>query len=123
MLKYNPKLKANSRQLRQNLTDSELSLWRRLRGKQLAGVQFYRQKAIGNYIVDFYAPRARLVIEIDGSQHLEAPQVAKDRERDECLGRLGLTVLQINGRQVLKETEAVVELIYQTITTQMAQLT
>jgi very-short-patch-repair endonuclease len=71
MLKYNPKLKANARQLRQNLTDSELSLWRRLRSKQLAGVQFYRQKAIGNHIVDFYAPKAKLVIEIDGSQHLE----------------------------------------------------
>ena len=118
MLKYNPKLKANARQLRQNLTDSELSLWRRLRGKQLAGVQFYRQKPIGDYIVDFYAPKAKLVIEIDGSQHLEAPQAAKDRERDEYLGRLGLTVLRVNGRQVLKETEAVVELIYQTITTQ-----
>jgi very-short-patch-repair endonuclease len=123
MLKYNPKLKANARQLRQSLTDSELSLWRRLRGKQLAGVQFYRQKAIGNYIVDFYAPRAKLVIEIDGSQHLEAPQASKDRERDEYLGRLGLMVLRINGRQVLKETEAVMELIFQTITTQLAQLT
>jgi very-short-patch-repair endonuclease len=123
MLKYNPKLKANARQLRQNLTDSELSLWRRLRGKQLAGVQFYRQKAIGNYIVDFYAPKAKLVIEIDGSQHLEASQASKDRERDEFLGRLGLMVLRINGRQVLKEAEAVVELIYQTITTQTTQLT
>ncbi len=121
MLKYNPKLKANARQLRQNLTDSELFLWRRLRGKQLAGVQFYRQKPIGDYIVDFYAPKAKLVIEIDGSQHLEAPHVAKDRERDEYLGRLGLTVLRINGRQVLKETEAVVELIYQTITTQLTE--
>ena len=123
MLKYNPKLKANARQLRQNLTDSELSLWRRLRGRQLAGVQFYRQKPIGDYIVDFYAPKARLVIEIDGSQHLEPPQAAKDRERDEYLGKLGLTVLRINGRQVLKETEAVMELIYQTITTQLAQFT
>ena len=94
-----------------------------MRGKQLAGVQFYRQKPIGGYIVDFYAPKAKLVIEIDGSQHLEAPHIGKDRERDEYLGRLGLTVLRINGRQVLKETEAVVELIYQTITTHMAELT
>jgi len=123
VLKYNPKLKANARQLRQNLTDSELSLWRRLRGKQLAGVQFYRQKPIGRYIVDFYAPKAKLVIEIDGSQHLEAPQAAKDRERDEYLGRLGLMVLRFNSRQALKETEAVLELICQTITTQMTQLT
>jgi very-short-patch-repair endonuclease len=121
VLRYSPKLKDNARQLRRNLTDSELSLWRRLRGQQLAGVQFYRQKPIGDYIVDFYAPKAKLVIEIDGSQHLEAPQVAKDRERDEYLGRLGLTVLRINGRQVLKETEAVMELIYQAIATQVTE--
>ena len=94
MLKYNPKLKANARQLRQNLTDSERALWWRLRGKQLAGVQFYRQKPIGGYIVDFYAPKAKLVIEIDGSQHLETPHAENDKERDEHLGRLGLTVLR-----------------------------
>jgi very-short-patch-repair endonuclease len=121
VLKYNSNLKANARQLRQNLTDGELSLWRRLRGKQLAGVQFYRQKPIGGYIVDFYAPKAKLVIEIDGSQHLEAPHAEKDRERDECLGRLGLMVLRINSRQVLKETEAVLELIYQTMAKRLTE--
>jgi very-short-patch-repair endonuclease len=121
MLKYNPKLKANARQLRQNLTDSELSLWRRLRGKQLAGVQFYRQKPIGDYIVDFYAPKAKLVIEIDGSQHFEASYIEKDRERDEYLGRLGLMVLRINSRQVLKETEAVLEFIYQAVAKQLTE--
>ena len=115
MLKYNPKLKANSRQLRQNLTDSERVLWRRLRGKQLADVQFYRQKPIGPYIVDFYAPKAKLIIEIDGSQHFEEPQAEKDRERDEYLSRLGLLIIRLNSRQVLKETDAVVEFIYQKV--------
>ncbi len=113
MLKYNPKLKANSRQLRQNLTDSERVLWQRLRGKQLSGVQFYRQKPIAGYIVDFYAPKAKLVIEIDGSQHFEAGHAEKDRERDEFLSRLGLLVLRIDSRQVLKETDSVVQFIYQ----------
>jgi very-short-patch-repair endonuclease len=98
MLKYNPKLKGNARQLRQNLTDSERALWRRLRGKQLADVQFYRQKPIGNYIVDFYAPKAKLVIEIDGSQHFEAHHAEKDLERDEHMGSLGLMVLRFNSR-------------------------
>jgi very-short-patch-repair endonuclease len=121
MLKYNPNLKTNARQLRQNLTDGELSLWRRLRGKQLAGMQFYRQKPIGGYIVDFYAPKAKLVIEIDGSQHLEAPHVEKDKERDEYLGRLGLMVLRVNSRQVIKETEAVLELIYQTMAKRLTE--
>ena len=121
MLKYNPQLKANARQLRQNLTDSERVLWQRLRGKQLSRVQFYCQKPIGDYIVDFYAPKAKLVIEIDGSQHFEVPHVAKDRERDEHLGRLGLMVLRIDSRQVLRETEAVLELIYQTMAKRLTE--
>ncbi len=63
MLRYNQNLKNRARQLRKNLTDSEKALWSRLRGKQVLGVQFYRQKPIGGYIVDFYAPTANLVIE------------------------------------------------------------
>lgn len=61
MLRYNAHLKDKARQLRKNLTDSELALWSRLRNKQLLGIQFYRQKPLGRYIVDFFAPRAHLV--------------------------------------------------------------
>jgi very-short-patch-repair endonuclease len=75
MLKYNPRLKAKARGLRSALTDAEQRLWNRLRRKQILGVQFYRQKPIGNYIVDFYAPAARLVIEVDGAQHAETAHV------------------------------------------------
>ena len=120
MLKYNADLKARGCQLRRNLTDSELALWARLRGKQLTGVQFYRQKPIGNYIVDFYAPKAKLVIELDGSQHFEAYHAEKDRERDAYLCSLGLMVLRFDSRQVLKETEAAMELIYQTMMERIA---
>jgi very-short-patch-repair endonuclease len=92
-----------------------------LRGKQIAGIQFYRQKPIGNYIVDFYAPKAKLVIEIDGSQHLEPHYAEKDQERDEYLNRLGLTVLRFNSREVLKESEGVMEVIYRAISERMAE--
>jgi very-short-patch-repair endonuclease len=122
MLKYTPKLKGSARQLRQNLTDSERALWRRLRGKQLAGVQFYRQKPIGDYIVDFYAPQAKLVIEIDGSQHFEPQHAEKDKKRDEYLASLGLLVLRFDSRQALKETEAVLEVVYQTIQDRIKQI-
>jgi very-short-patch-repair endonuclease len=71
--------------------------------------------------VDFYAPKAKLLIEIDGSQHLEAPQIAKDRERDEYLGGLGLMVLRVDSRQALKDTEAVMEYIYQAITKRLTE--
>ncbi len=115
MLKYTPKLKASARHLRQNLTDGERALWRRLRVKQLAEVQFYRQKPLGDYIVDFYAPKAKLVIEIDGSQHFEAQNAEKDKKRDEYLSSLGLMVLRFDSRQALKETEAVLDAVYQAI--------
>ena len=121
MLKYSPKLKTSARQLRQNLTDSERALWRKLRGKQLAEVQFYRQKPLGDYIVDFYAPKAKLVIEIDGSQHFEEPHAEKDRKRDEYLSSLGLLVLRFDSRQALKETEGVLEVIYRTIRDRISQ--
>ena len=121
MLKYSPKLQANARQLRQNLTDSERVLWQRLRGKQLAGIQFYLQKPIGVHIVDFYAPKAKLVIEIDGSQHFEAHHAEKDRKRDEYLGSLGLMVLRFNSRQALTETEAVMEIVYRAVMDRVAE--
>jgi very-short-patch-repair endonuclease len=81
MLRYNPRLKGRARSLRATLTDAEQRLWTRLRRKQIPGVQFYRQKPIGKYIVDFYAPAARLVVEIDGSQHLEIKRELKKIRR------------------------------------------
>ncbi len=71
MIEYNRKLEERARRLRRQMTDSERALWERLRRKQVQAVQFYRQKPIGNYIVDFYAPRAKIVVEVDGSQHME----------------------------------------------------
>ena len=115
MLTYNSKLKGNARQLRRNLTDSERALWSRLRNKQVFGVQFYRQKPIGEYIVDFYAPGAKLVIEVDGGQHLEGPDAQNDRRRDVYLTALGLKVLRFNSREVMKESDAVVEVICRSV--------
>ena len=115
MLTYNSKLKGNARQLRRNLTDSERALWSRLRNKQIFGVQFYRQKPIGGYIVDFYAPGAKLVIEVDGRQHLEGPDAQNDRRRDVYLASLGLKVIRFNSREVMKEGDAVVEVICRSV--------
>ncbi|MBW1799699.1 MAG: endonuclease domain-containing protein [Deltaproteobacteria bacterium] len=111
MLTYKAKLKHKARQLRKNMTDSERTLWGHLRGKQLLGVQFYRQKPIGDYIVDFYAPKTKLVIEVDGSQHTEEYHADKDRQRDDHLKNLGFRVLRFNSREVLKETDSVVDVI------------
>src|SRR4030042_3676571 len=82
MLNYNANLKEKARQFEKNLTDSEKALWSRLRNKQLLGIQFYRQKPIGEPIVDFFAPRVKWVVEVDGSQHTLGDHVQKDRFRD-----------------------------------------
>jgi very-short-patch-repair endonuclease len=115
MLRYKAHLKHHARQLRKNMTDSERVLWSRLRGKQLLGVQFYRQKPIGDYIVDFYAPKAKLIIEVDGSQHMQGRQTEKDKHRDRYLATVGLKVLRFNNREVLAEIDAVAEAIYRTV--------
>ena len=115
MLQYNRYLKNNARQLRKAMTDAEQTLWHRLRGKQLLGVQFYRQKPIGSYIVDFYSSKAMLVIEIDGGQHAEDSHRQKDFERDQYLHQMGFTVLRFDNLQVLREIDNVVEVIFRAI--------
>lgn len=113
MLPYNRRLKTKARSLRTKPTDAELHLWHRLRRKQILGVQFYRQKPIANYIADFYAPAAKLVVELDGAQHLEPGQSKYDAQRSRDLEQQGLKVLRFDDRQVLLQTEAVLETIFQ----------
>ena len=115
MLQYGPKLKYFSRRLRKGMTESEQVLWLQLRRKQLLGVQFYRQKPIGNYVVDFYAPEAKLVIEVDGSQHQGAGHAQNDARRDLFLASQGLKVLRFTNLQVLKERDAVLEVLFETL--------
>ena len=109
MLPYNENLKELSRQLRENMTDAERRLWAKIRMKQLKGYQFYRQKPIGDYIVDFFCPKARLVIEVDGSQHFSEEMTEHDRLRDEYLTSLGLRVLRFANTDVLTHIESVIE--------------
>ena len=113
MKPYNKNLKQPARDLRNNMTDAELLLWSKLRRKQILGLQFYRQKPILNYIVDYYCVSASLVIECDGSQHYTNEGLEADRIRDEALTQLGLKVLRFDNRQVLGEIDAVVEMVYQ----------
>lgn len=119
MLDYNPKLKPLSRQLRTSMTEAEQKLWERLRGKQLHGVQFYRQKPLGPYIVDFFGPKVKLVIELDGGQHFEESHRVCDTVRDEWLRQQGLMVLRFDNLQMLQETEAVLEEIWRVVGEQL----
>ncbi len=115
MKRYNPELKLISRKLRNSMTDAEQLLWSRLRRKQVRGLQFYRQKPLLSYVVDFYCPKARLVIEVDGGQHFEPEEEERDKRRDWELTESGLRVLRFDNRQVLLETEAVMEVIWREV--------
>src|SRR5687768_5965926 len=116
MLRYHAPLKRLARRLRRDMTDAEHKLWFRLRRKQLDGVPCYRQKPIGPYIVDFYLPRIGLVIEVDGSQHATVAGTAVDRVRTAYLESVGLKVIRFDNRQVLLETDAVLEAIWNELT-------
>ena len=109
---YNKNLKPFAGELRNKLTDTELLLWFHLRQKQILGVQFYRQKIIGDFILDFYAPAVRLVIEVDGSQHYEPEGIEKDLSQDAYLNTLQIHVLRFDNHQVRRHLSSVLEEIY-----------
>jgi very-short-patch-repair endonuclease len=112
MLDYNKKLKQFSRELRKNMTAAENALWSRIRGRQIKNCQFYRQKIIGNYIVDFYCPKAKLVIELDGGQHCSNEGKEKDAQRDAYLAHSGLKVLRFSDTAVFENLEGILEEIW-----------
>ena len=94
----NPKLTANAQKLRKNMTKEERNLWYNFL-KELP-ITINKQKVIGNYIVDFYCASAKIVIELDGSQHFEEQGKRYDEKRDEYLKSLGLTVLRYSNYDV-----------------------
>ncbi|MCX5781604.1 MAG: endonuclease domain-containing protein [Elusimicrobia bacterium] len=115
MLPYNKKLKNNSRYLRKNMTEAEQLLWSRVRRKQIKGLQFYRQKIVNNYIVDFYCSRAKLVIELDGGQHYSNEGKKKDCNRDNVLRYYGMKVIRFSDSDIFKNLNEVLEQIWNAV--------
>ncbi len=101
----NPKLTKNAKTLRKNMTPEERHLWYDF--LKTLPVTINRQKVFGKYIVDFYCAKARLVIELDGSQHFEEDGLAADRERDAYLQNLGLTVQRYANSDIRDSFDAV----------------
>jgi very-short-patch-repair endonuclease len=95
--------------MRHNPGPAESRLWAYLRAHRMKGVHFRRQHAIGNYIVDFCAPRERLIIELDGSQHLKHQQ--SDDERTAFLVTRGYRVVRINNSAVMNDLDEVLKAI------------
>ena len=101
----NPKLRKNAQKLRREMTKEERRLWYDFL-KQLP-LTVNRQKVIGRYIVDFYCASAKLVIELDGSQHYESEGTTSDQERDYALNQLGITVVRYSNSDINRNFDGV----------------
>ena len=99
--------------LRRNATDAERLLWSRLRGRQLSGFRFRRQRPIGNYVCDFVCLSDRVVVELDGSQHVERADY--DARRDRFLRLNGYRVLRFWNGDVMDRLDTVLETIVQAL--------
>jgi very-short-patch-repair endonuclease len=98
-----------ARKLRKEPTPAERKLWAYLRGNKLNGIYFRRQHSIGKYVPDFFAPKAKLIIELDGSQHIE--QNEYDDERTIYLEEQGYKVIRFWNNQVMNDIEGVISAI------------
>jgi very-short-patch-repair endonuclease len=98
-----------ARNLRKEPTPAERKLWAYLRGNKLNGVNFRRQHAIGNYVPDFCSPKAKLIIELDGSHHLE--QEEYDVERTAFLESKGYRILRFWNSDVMNDIDGVIRAI------------
>lgn len=111
IIPYKPSLKQLARNLRNNSTKSEIILWMRLKGKQMRGYDFHRQKPLDNFIADFFCHELMLVIEIDGYTHLLGEIQTKDEIKEKRLNEFGITVLRFPDSEVFNEIENVLRVI------------
>ncbi len=111
MTNQNDYLKSNARSLRNNMTDEERKLWYLFLSKKIPKT-VRRQAVLRGYIVDFFCPEAKLVIEIDGSQHYDEEMLNADRKRDAVLKAGGLTVLRYSNRDINQNFNNVCEDIW-----------
>ena len=118
--KYNKQLVPFAKQLRREMTKEERHLWYDF--LRTYPVRFSRQKVLGKYIADFYSAKAKLVIELDGSQHYEDGNMEKDTERTTFLEGYGLTVIRIPNNEVIRNFQGVCEYIDAAVKQSLSQL-
>ena len=102
-------IKERRRELRKNQTDVERLLWKQIRNKNFFGLKFFRQYSVGAYIVDFYCPKLKLAIELDGGQHAEEGNKEYDKIRTDYLKSMGIKVMRFWNNDVIHNIEGVLE--------------
>lgn len=104
--------RATAKRLRVNATTAEIILWRRLKRLETHGTHFRRQMPIGNFVADFACPAARLIIEVDGSQHGSEHGRARDKKRTQWLASEGYRVIRFWNSDITQNVDGVMESVY-----------
>lgn len=108
----NPKHRKKLRQhLRNNMTETEVMLWSRLKGKQLLGYKVRRQYGVGNYVIDFYCPKLKLGIEVDGESHFTKKGLNYDKIRDDYISKEGIELIRVTTIDIIDNLDGVVDYI------------
>jgi very-short-patch-repair endonuclease len=111
IIPYNPNLTQLAKKLRNESTETEIYLWLKLKGKQMYGYDFHRQKPIDNYILDFFCYDLMLGIEVDGYSHEILEVYNKDIVKEKRMNELGITILRFSDFEVLRDMENVIRAI------------
>ena len=99
------------RKLRHTATPEEVAFWSLVKSKQICGVQFRRQFSVGPYVLDFYCPRVKLCVELDGIHHYSEEEVIHDKRRTDFLATLGIEVIRIDNTAIWTCSDMVVSTI------------
>ena len=102
-------LKIFRKTLRNNLTPAEATLWKHIKNKQIYNIQWRREFSVGPYILDFYCPKAKLAIELDGKEHYTIAGDKYDYERDNFISSKGIKILRYENKEIWESIERVVE--------------
>ena len=103
--------KQKRRELRRNMTNTEIMIWSKLRRKQVCGYKFRRQYGVGSYIIDFYCSKIKLAVEIDGDTHFQEGIEAYDQQRQAFIEGFGIRFLRFTNRDIYENLDGVLETI------------
>ncbi len=108
-------IKGKRKQLRRSMPEAEVILWSQLKNRQISGIKFRRQYSVGGYVVDFYCPKNKLAIEIDGDSHYMANAPERDEERQKWIEQFGIRFLRFTNDNVRKNLYGVLDAIEEAV--------
>jgi very-short-patch-repair endonuclease len=107
--------KTKRKMLRKNMPQAEVILWSKLKDKGLKGYKFRRQYSVEGFVIDFYCPKIKLALEVDGDSHFTEGADTRDKERQAIIESFGITFLRFTNKEIYENTDGVLEKIFQNL--------